>query len=253
MAVVARRGRVLRAAGPDGVRKRDLVDDLDVSRSTIDRGIRELEGIGLIERTDGKYRRTLCGRLALAEYDAFESRIDGLIEGSSVLSKLPPDADFDAAVLDGAEIVRAKRHSPHVPVSRLGDVVSRATHVRAMAPAVMPQQVETYRTGIVERGLTAEVVLSDAVVGRLVAAYPDALEEALETGRLSLRRTEESIPYSLLVADTPDGREIGALVYGDSGVRAFVGNDDPAAVAWAEDCLAERWERAEPFPSPLAD
>ncbi len=253
MAVVARRGRVLRSAGSDGVRKRDLVDDLDVSRSTIDRGIRELEGIGLIERVDGTYRRTLPGRLALEEYDAFRSRMGGLVESSEALSELPSDVEFDAAVLDDAEIVHAQRHSPHVPVSRLGDIVSRATHVRAIAPAVMPQQVETYRESIVERELTADVVLADAVVGRLVSAHRDALEETLATGRLSLRRADETIPYSLLVADTPDGSEVGVLVYGDGGGRVFIGNGAPAAVGWAHELIDEHWERAAPLRSPSDD
>lgn len=255
MAVVARRGRVLRAMGRTGIEKRELIDALDVSRSTVDRSVRELEAIDLIERTGGEYRLTLPGRIALEEYDRFASRMDGLFSAISSLSSLPVDAPFDAAVLEDATVVRTERHSPHVPVTHLSDQVSRATETWAVAPAVLPQQVSVYHERILEDGLEARIVATEAVLERLLSAYAEEFEETLATGRLHVRQVDGELPpYSLLVVETPSGPEMGMLFYGENGATGYVGNDSPHAVEWARGQISNHWERATPLTtSPASD
>ncbi|SFL50491.1 Predicted transcriptional regulator, contains HTH domain [Halogranum rubrum] len=249
MAVVARRGTVLRAVDTEGVPKRDLVEALSVSRSTIDRAVRELEAIGFIERQDdGRYCRTLPGELALSEYDQFASRMDGLVTGVDIVSLLPADTPFDTCVLEDATIVAAERHSPLVPVESLSDLVNRANEVDAIAPAVLPQQVEVYHAKLVEGTLDARLVVTDVVVERLVSAYGVELRESLATGRLSVRQTGRSIPYSLVVAETDEGTEMGLLIYADSGVQGFIGNDTPGAVEWARGVFDKYWNASTPLP-----
>ncbi|MFC6725269.1 helix-turn-helix transcriptional regulator [Halobium palmae] len=251
MAAVARRGDVLRILGEGGAEKRDLVAELDVSRSTVDRAVRELEGTGLVERAADGYRRTLAGKIALDEYRQFADRIRGVKAGRELLAELSPDTPFDAAMLEGGEIVRPERHSPHLPVNRLSELVERAERVRAFASAVFPQQVDTYHRAIVQDGMEARLVVTRDVVDRLVAAYREQLAAALDTGRLAIRATEEALPYSLVVADTSDGTEVGQLVYAEEGgVKGFIGNDGIDAVEWAEREIARRWERGAPLPVP---
>lgn len=254
MAVVARRGTVLRNVDTDGIRKYKLVDELAVSRSTIDRAIRELEAIGFVERSnDGSYRRTLPGRIALDEYDSFAARIDGLVSSVDVLSLLPVDAPCTAEILEDATVVLAERHSPHAPVSHLSDLINRSTEVYAIAPAVLPQQVTVYHENLTGGNLTARVVVTDAVIERLVSAYGAKLEEALNTGKLALRQSDASLPYSLIVAETADGPEMGLLIYADSGVRGLIRNDDPEAVRWARQQVDDYWESALPLSVPSSD
>lgn len=254
MAVVARRGTVLRAVDADGVPKRDLVDELSVSRSTVDRAVRELESLGFIERTDGGgYCRTLPGQLALDEYDQFASRMNGIVSSIDVLSLLPTDTPCDPSVLEDATVVVAERHSPLVPVEHLSDLVDRANRVHAIAPAVLPQQVEVYHQNFVNGDLSARLVVTDVVVDRLVSAYGTELSESLETGQLTIRLSDEEVPFSLVVAETDDGPEMGFLVYADSGVRGFIGNDTPEAVEWARELVDSYWEPANPFPNPTVD
>ncbi|QCJ45619.1 winged helix-turn-helix domain-containing protein [Haloprofundus sp. MHR1] len=247
MAAVARRGSTLRALD-EGTRKSDLVKRLSVSRSTVDRAIRELEGQGLVERTDDGYRRTLAGELVLSEYDCFTSRLGGIVEALDALGTLHPKTEFDTALLDGADVVYAEKHSPHEPVTRHGEVVSRAETVRALAPAVLPQQVQIYHDRLMDGELEAQLALSEAVVERLVTVYDDLLREALSTGRAHIRQTTSDPPYSLVCAETPTGPEVSLLLYGDTGAYVFIGNDSPEAVEWAESMFAEWWAGATPLP-----
>lgn len=248
MAVVARRGDVLRALDAGGVGKRDIDDRLDVSRSTIDRSIRELEATGFVERTAGGYRRTLAGRLALEEYDAFESRIGGVVESLDALSTLPADARLDASLFDDARVVFAERHSPHQPVTALCDHLGGVSAVHGFSPTVLPQFVDTLRETIVSCGTTAKLAVTEPVVERLVSAYSDDLQVAAETGNLTVRSLARELVYGLYVAETDDGPETGLLILGESGPRAFVANDDPDAVEWARARVNEVWQTGDPLP-----
>jgi predicted transcriptional regulator len=253
MAVVARRGDVLRALADDGVRKCELDDELAVSRSTIDRAIRELEALGLVEHAGDGYYRTLSGSLALDEYSRFRSRMDGVLGAREVLEPLPNDADVDPAVVDDAEVVLADRHSPLRPARHQIELIERATHVRSVASAVLPQHVDAYYEGIVDRGMHAELVLSAPVMERLVADHAAKFHDALATGRIDLRQLDEDPLCSLLVASTPDGPVMGMVVHVQEGIKGFVGNDTPEAVSWARSRLDDYWTRASQVPIPIQE
>lgn len=247
--VIARRDGVLRALGPTPVEKRELVERLDVSRSTVDRGVRELEAAGLAARSDGGYRRTPAGDLALAEYDAFVRRAGGAVEHADLLASLPPDADVDAAMVADADAVVADRRAPHAPTSALASVVADADRVRARWVAAFPRQVDAYASAVTD-GAEAEVILAPAAARRLVSEHASTVAAALDTGRLAVREAPDEPPFGLLVAETPDGPVAGMLIVGDAGVEAFVENRTDDAVAWARDRLASAWERATPIPDP---
>jgi predicted transcriptional regulator len=239
--VMRRRGELLRAIGPEGAAKRALESRLDVSRSTIDRGIRELEAKDLVERTDDGYRQTLTGRIALADYEAFTSRIEGLCEGSELLTKLPADADLSPAMLAGADVVESTRTAPGRPARTLYDVIERADSVRGFSPSVHPQQVETFDRRV-EAGMDLELVLTDAVIERILAVYadPEEVRRDLSQNRVTVFRTDAEFPYSLTLSDV-DGRTVaGVMVYVEGGPQGCLVNDSEAAVEWAE----RRYERA---------
>lgn len=241
---IERRGELLRelADGPTG--KHELDRRLGVSRSTIDRGVRELEEIGLVERADGGYRQTLPGRLTLSEYDRFQDRVAGLCDGTDLLAAVEPDADMEPAMLSGAQIVEATRSSPQRPVEMLYEVVERATSVRGFAPAIHPQQVETYRGRIVDDGMAAEIVVTDAALERLVTDYAEAFEEALACDHVTFWESDAEMPYSVTLAETSDGTYAGLLVYSEHGILGCALNDSPAAIEWAEARFERELERS---------
>lgn len=240
---VGRRAGLLASLDGRALRKPELEAELDVSRSTIDRGIRELEQRCLVERTDEGYRRTLTGTLALEEYDRLRERIDGLARGGDLLAALDRNADLDAAMVAGATIVERERTSPYRPVEELYDVVDAATEVRSFDLTVHPQQVDVYRRNV-EDGMTAELVLTREVVERLVAENVSAFEDTVQTDRVDLWQASEDLPYGLLVAETADGPVAVVVVYSDRGVLGCIRNDDPDAVAWARRRFAHERERA---------
>lgn len=246
--VVVRRSDVLRAIGTDGVSKRDLEDRVDVSRSTVDRSIRELESNRLIERTNGAFRRTLAGELSLREYDAFVSRMDGLADNADLLESLPSDTDVDAAVFDGADVVRSTPHAPQAPVAELCAFIERADRLRGLCFTAFPRGMDAYRSAL-ERGVETELVLARPAVERFVSAF-DTASPPLETDHLTIRQATTEPEYGLLLAETPDAPVAGMTLYDDGGVSAFLSNDDTEAVSWARARLVDAREHSVPLPDP---
>lgn len=242
-----RRSDLLSLVGEGAKTKRELEAELDVSRSTIDRGIRELADKDLVERTADGYRQTLTGRLGLSEYERFTRRVEGLCDGSTLLTELAPDAELDPAFLAGADVVESGHASPHRPIEELYTYVEDASMVRGFAPAVHPQQVETYEAEITERGMAAELVLTEAALERLLNDYADALETGLATDRVAVHRTAEQLSYSLTIATLEDRTVVGVMLYGDGGIHGVVLNDSPAAVEWAEERFEAVRDRATPL------
>jgi predicted transcriptional regulator len=231
------------AAGPAS--KRNLVDRHDVSRSTVDRAVRELEEKRLVERTADGVALTLPGRVALDEYDDCLDLADGLAGAARILDALPADAPLDPAMLRGVRVVGTEQHAPHRPVKEFTSLVSGADAVRVVLATYVPEHVEACCDPATDRGSAAELVLTEPVISSLAPESEAALRRATDAS-LSAYRID-GVPYSLAVAERDDSGRAGVLVADESGVRGLVVNDAADAVAWADrqfETCRERAERA---------
>lgn len=238
------------ASAPGPVTKPRIVERTDDSRSTVDRAIRELEYRNLLQRADGGWDVTLAGQLLLDEYRSFRCRATGIGAVADVLAHLPPDAPIDPAVFADAEVVRSGRSTPSRPIERHLEYVRAADRVRIVATALSDRYVETYRTCIVDRGLTVDAVCPPGIVERLVGEYSEATGEMLDTGRFHLRELPEEPPFSHVVIEGPETTRINLVIYAPDGACSYVGTDHPAAVAWAERRFERCREAAVPVPTP---
>jgi predicted transcriptional regulator len=244
---VVRRHDILDHVDAAGVRKRDLVDRVGVSRSTVDRGVRELEEAGLVERRDGRVHRTLAGSVALNVHDRMMRRLAGVGRAGRLLATLPADAPLDPAVLEDADVVLSDTTTQYRPMSSLDNLIRRSDQVHVCAQGLCAPQVETFRDSVVESGLVATVVVTDEVLDRLVADFTDVVLEVLRTGRVDLFRTDERVPYSVLVGEHDDGEEMGLGVYTTVGMAGYASNDSAEAVAWARDRIDDHVAAATPI------
>lgn len=249
-AALDRRHTVLEAAGTDVVDKRDLTDRVSVSRSTVDRAVRELEQLGLLERVNGGYRRTVVGTVALEEYQRSVERLAAITTSADVISHLPPDVSIDVSALVDAEVLVPTQESPFQSMSYTNDLIRRADRLRICAIAVIPPQVELLHREIVENGMALEGITNHGSLDVLVSQYREETVEALETGRYDLYVTDERIPYGVVTAETPDGPEMCISFCGDEGIAGTIANDDPEAVAWADERLDDYVEAGERISSP---
>lgn len=230
--LLTRRRALLRVLQSGPASKRDLRTSLDVSRSTVDRAIRTLESAGIVERSGGEVALTLFGRLVFEGFSDFWHGLEGLSDAEPLLTSLDQTVDVPFALFDGAMVVTATRESPHRPIIAFEQFLTDASRVWSIGTGLVPDFVDEFREQIVDQGTEAELVIYAPVLNDLLSTYWEPVDEALDTGRLTIYETTTVPPFSLKLADT--GRdEVAFLVYGDQGVNGFVRSDGETAVEWA--------------------
>lgn len=243
--ILNRRSSLLRRIEVSPATKDEIGRSVGLSRATVDRAIRELTEFGLIDGTNGEYRLTTVGAVAIDEFDRFERRLKGLRRATDAINQMPADYPIDGSIFESANIVVPGSNSPRPPVDEFSSLIDRGTRVRTFGSVILPQLVDVYRRRIIDDGIHARIVVTAPILQRLVSGYHDSLHTALKTGRMTIREASRLPPFALVVADTATGRELGMLLYGDPGIRGYIGNDSTEAVRWGERLFQRTWEDAE--------
>jgi predicted transcriptional regulator len=246
---LTRRRAVLAALDDAPRRKPELVANLDVARSTVDRAIRQLETEGLVERVDDGFALSTCGELAVDVYGEFAAKLDAVCETRDVVEHLPSGEFADSTFLVDAEVVRATVSAPDRPVRAFVEMVADATHARGFSPTAYGSYVDAFEHQVLEGGMTAELAFSDDALGELTGTHGDAIERVAETGRVDVYRIPSLPAAGVVVLTRDDGSRVAAMgVHDGSALSAVVRNDAPAAVAWASSLVDDQFDRAERMP-----
>lgn len=248
MSLLTKREEILRAVGVTGIGKRDLVEQLLVSRSTVDRGIRELEAAGLLARSAEGYRRTLLGELLLSEYDQFATQTESLLAGQDLLADLAPEYELDPVVFTDATIVTASKHDPHQPVSAFCSLLSEARWTQTVFPAVFPQVLDQWVDLCDQEMIRADIILTEPAVSTLVSSHTEPLETLLAESRIELHQVDEGPTCGLVVAENDSTATGGIVVLDDrAGARAFIETNTDEAVSWIRDQINNQLLQSTPL------
>jgi hypothetical protein len=242
--VLSKRDECLRTLRTGVWTKPELVAELDVARSTVDRAIRELEVVSCIEPVDGGYRATPTGRLALGEYDEYVEATSSVANASSYLGRLPSDAPVDSAIVRGASITLAEPHAPEVALEPCIDLLDRATSLQALVPvalSVLPRRLLPHVDG---DDLTVELVAQANVIESLPALDGGGGGRFLAHDAVTVHSTDAALPYLLWVIETTGTEVAGITACTDGRVDGILVNEREQAVRWARDEYAAYRERA---------
>lgn len=237
--LIHRRANLLATLSTGASEKPELVDELAVSRSTVDRALRELRVHSLVDRTDDGYVATVPGRMAAAEHEAAMSGLTAAHEARDVLDHLPTDAPMDPVFLRDADVQVPRPPAPHHPLEDLGTRVVAADRYRGFASALLEARyVDEMRNRVLAGDIDLEIIYSTELATYLAEVHTESLQEVLDDDTATMYVSDE-IPYELgiLGGDSP-----GAFVMAideDAAFKGLIVNDSPAAIEWAED-LYER-------------
>jgi len=242
--LLLRRRAVLRAV-VDGVGdKRDIVERLDIPRSTLDDVMRELAEAGLVSYDDGCWRPTSVGRAAQAIHADYTDRVSGVADAASVLGAVP-DIDIGQAMLDGCTVHEPDDILPDRAVTAFTEQVRVADELHGLVPQALTGHVPSIHEEVIsDQSMEVELVFEPAVFDQLVDIYTAEMTRALETDRIGFYRTPLAHPYGLWITDEAHA---GVIIYGDGGIRGIIVNDTDAAVDWA----TERYRRASAEAEPI--
>jgi len=238
------RGDVLRALIEDPASTPDLVDRVDASRSTVDRALEDLQGCGLVRRSEDTYEATAVGVQTYEAYRSYLRRLEALDRVGEVFEPLPPDAPLNAEALVGADVLWPETHAPGSVLHHTTGIVERATRICGVGPAIFTEYIQAHRAAVEANDCSLEYVLPPGVIETARSTFTEAWADLRETGALDLRVIDEALPYELWHAETPSGAHAGITVFDDRGVHGAVVNDTDAMVSWARSEFRAYRERA---------
>ena len=253
VSLLGRRADLLAAILGGPAAKPDLVEEIGVSRSTVDRAVRELEDADLIERTNGRIEITLLGRLSFASYLKHRREIARVMEFSDVLTYLDSSAPLPHWFLVGADLYRPDPPAVHRPHARARTQLEDVDRIEGLTRAITdPGVLDRFANAIRDGTLEAELVTTSEVLDHIVKTRGSDLERGHRDGWLTLYKHDE-IPFGLLVADpdSPDARVL-LFIYEDGHLVGVLQNRRRQAVDWALSLVRGIRHEAEPIES-LAD
>lgn len=253
MDVLARRTTVLETVANGRHAKRDLVEALSVSRSTVDRAIRELETHDLVRRLDGEYRITLTGRLLLSARGKYVDCVLGTSRVGDLVAHLPADADTPIEMFSRAEAYRPNQPNPHRPTELLQELAGRAVRHRG----VLQQRTtlsarEVFRERAIDGEVDIEYLVSPSMWEWLWSEKPGLVTEMIEEGGVEFYEAT-ALPFDFGLLTTPEATNLIVVAYDDNGtLQGVLRSTDEAAVQWGSELFDDRQASATRLDPPVS-
>lgn len=239
----------LESLGDEPKDKRTLVAELDYSRSTVNRGIRELEALDLVAYDDGGYRITSVGELVATDFADLADAAELRLQYKPFLEWMPEDEfDMDLDLLREGDLVLPEPGDPYAMVNHHVATIGQADTMKAVLPLTGLHAQQTAHAQVVENGAEVELVVTPDVAHTMESDpdYAGLTEDMAATGRFEIYEFDGDIPYFVGVLD--DTVQIG--VDEDGEPRALVETTHPEVRAWAEATFEEYKQHAEPVIAP---
>lgn len=233
---LAHRGAVLQCLEEGCHDSRKIAEEIDKSRSSVDRDIRKLERSGYIREHPTHYDLTKYGEFALRIYRQKEQ----IAEAESLIPELPASTPFE--LLEGAQIVKSGGMRPRQPHEHVETLIRTARELKIVTPVVSPPFTGVLTDRIPTESLTADIVIDGEVFDELYTKY-DAVHGVLEDESCTVWQTSEQLTFCLIIADS-NTVCLGVI---DEAKRLLgtITHDSNTALEWAIGLFDERVERSE--------
>lgn len=170
--MMSTRQGILRVLRTRSRSKGEIVDETDLSRSTINRGIRQLEQHTLVEYTRGGYQLTPLGKQVYEQFIVSNARLEALLNARSLINQLRTSSYLHPDFLLGAEFVYADPHAPQRPLSHLESLLTDARSLWSLTPSFHPY----FNKGLSQAASRRELHAHILTTGKAMESYFDRID-----------------------------------------------------------------------------
>jgi predicted transcriptional regulator len=213
--------------------KRTLVNELGMSRSTVDRSLRELETLDLVEYSDGDFAVTAVGQLATDGLTELTGTIGLGQRLEAFLQWIPMEEfDLDVRLLADAELIVAEPGDPWSMINKHVQLVKTMENCRALLPFTGLHAHEAGHEQVIKHDASGELVVEPEIanVHHSTPEYAEFTEEMVATGRFEYFEYPNELPYALaIINDT-----VQIVVSEGDEPRALLETDNDEVRDWAE-------------------
>lgn len=229
--VILKRQECLHTLSDQPQTKPELVETLDIPRSTLDDIIRELEHADLVEYCDGKWQLTLLGQYTLTHQTCYMNGLDSLMNAAQVIRELPRATNLERRFLINVDVHMATSPVPDEVMQVFIDKLVSATHVRCVAPIALTAYLKPIYNSIGSNNNgQLEVILPVEACERIQTLNSGLGEKTIAGDGVTVYHAEIPITFTLWIADDDHA---GLIVYADKGIQGILINDTDAALDWA--------------------
>lgn len=231
--VIRKRYQILDELRKDKLSKSDLENRLDISRSTINRGINELQEYDLVERDHGSQSITLYGMLTLSIYDRYYQLFKKVYDTKALLKELPRDLDLDGELIRDSTIYVAEPPAPRKPLEEVTKRVSESDTVELLSPVIVSNHVSVYVDFSSKEGSSLSIVCTKDVIRYALEHHFEETKQFIRDDSTTVSVLDEELNYGIVVCDT---EVMWINVFGGRGeLLGSIKNESPQAVEWAEE------------------
>lgn len=230
------------AAG-ESVSRRELVEELDISRVTVKRILDALESRGWVSMEGVVYRTTATGSVVLEEFQSLLRTVESMERLSIVRSWLPEDFEVDFRRLLDARITLPTWSDSVAPVRRAAELCRGLDDLRVCASGVAPDVIKGIRDAAVEDDADVEVVATTSAldVVRTDPTMRGWFADIADADGLVYEHPDH--PYLIGLCD----RTAIIGVNDDDGMpRGLVESTDVKAYEWVQSTIDRCREEAQP-------
>lgn len=240
----ANRVEVLGALVDGQATRRELQEEVAVSRSTVARILEGARERGWVESEGSHYWVTPLGEAMLADFRSYLNTVEGYQHLGEMVNHLPPPLfSLDFRHLRAADIIEVAEENPAAPFTRSLDLFKEADRYRGLCHTSLPQHAKVLRDGVEQERLDFEHVFEKAFIETL-RADP---ERAAVWNSLSDRSWlyDGVVPINLHIVDDTVLVWLGRTRGEPAGLLE---SEDATVRSWAESLYEEFRTDSEPLP-----
>lgn len=240
----ANRARILDALSVAASTRRDLEEDTDVSRATLDRIVNELEERGWVTRTaEGEYVTTPTGERIAMETRAFAGAVAAVRRLGEAVDWLPhEELDIGLEHFQDAVVRQPEPNAMNAPSTAATELMREATEFACLVntPPSLAFE-EAMIDGVLDGRLRTNHVITDSEL-EVLRRDPDraARWRAYVEAGADLYCHRGPIPCNLLVID-----ERVLILDQQPAAAEGIESTNPAVLEWARETVEEYREEAE--------
>lgn len=234
----ARRVSAFEAFADSSLDKRELAEELSVSRPTAHRIITSFEEAEIVARGADGYELTRFGETVGASVTTYRDEIVAARALKPLLNDLPRDVDFDHRLFADAVVTDATYDDPFRPMNRFIEQFDGATRVRAFNRSFLEPMYIDLAHDQIAAGMECDVIYDPKVLELVLEEYPNLGMAALESEHMRAS-VHDDLPIALAIFEDRIGIGIHTEAMGTP--ICWIDTDDPDAIAWGH-ALFERYE-----------
>lgn len=224
--------------------KCNLEDELDGSRSTLDRALRDLADADLAKYENGVWKPTPLGRCSYKTREEYLNHLKSFAEAAPLFNHLSTESPVDCTFLIGADVYETDPSMPDAVMQTLLGSVEEGSDVAVATSVIVTGFAKEFydcvRSG---ESYSLELVLPPDLFERSHTRFPALTNELLDDKNVYLHTGSIPFDFGLWIVDLA---EAGIIVFTEQGIRGILVNDTTEALDWATNQYERVKQNADP-------